>query len=288
MEWYILILLSAFLMTLATIVEKRALKAEHATQYSSAFSWLIAIVSLVLIPFAVFDISGYQWFLLIVGGTLSAITYLVTARVYKHGSLSIATSLSGALPVLFVVLLAYVFLSEYLTAIQYAAIAGIIVATYLVLSSRFHGRKEFDSSKYKYMMIANAFISAISAVIGKYQLLHINIFAYMIITQIIIAIEFAIFISIKYNGIKEIGRTIVDYKFPIVATVLLTMGYRLSYFAALAQISAPVSIATPLRSTIFTVMTVVAGGIMFKERGLLWKIALSIVMVAMALVLTLG
>ena len=288
MEWYILIFISALLMTLATIVEKKALKAEHATQYSSAFSWLIAIASLAFLPLAAFNISGYQWFLLVLGGTLSAITYLVTARVYKHGSLSIATSLSGALPVLFVVLLAYVFLSEYLTIIQYTAIAGIIIATYIVLSRRFNSRKEFDSAKYKYMVIANAFISAISAVIGKYQLLHINIFAYMIITQIIIAIEFAIFISVKYEGVKEIGRTIISYRFPIAATVLLTIGYRLSYFAALSQISAPVSIATPLRSTLFTVMAVVAGGAMFRERGLWWKIALSVIMVSMALVLTLG
>ncbi|MGI0141971.1 MAG: EamA family transporter [Candidatus Micrarchaeales archaeon] len=287
-EWYWLVLASSVLMAVATIIEKYALKAEHATQFSAAFSWIIALVSLVFIPYAIFNISMFQWFLLVVGSILSAATYLITARVYKHGSISIATSVYSALPLLFIVILAYIFLGEYLSLIQYAALAGIIVATYLLL---FKGgaklRNDFDGgNKYKYMMVINAVIVAVSTIIGKYQLVNINFLAYLIITQIFMAIEFAIFISVKYNGVKEIVQTTKTYKYPLITIVLLTIGYRLTYYFALSSPTLPVSIAAPLRNTLFTIMTVLVGGMMFKEKGMVWKVGMSVVMVALALILT--
>ncbi|MDE1855986.1 MAG: EamA family transporter [Candidatus Micrarchaeota archaeon] len=286
-DWYWLVVASAILMTIATLVEKAALKAEHATQFSAAFSWIIAIVSLAFLPWASFDISSFQWLLLIVGSILWSANYLITARIYKHGSVSIATSVSSAVPLMIIVILAYFFLSEYLSTIQYLAIIGIIAATYLALFRK--GKSmlaDFDKDKYRYLMVVNSVLAAVSTIIGKYQLVNINIFAYLLITQLLMAGEFAIFISAKYGGLKEIGQTARKYAVPLVAVVALTIGYRLTYYSALAQIAVPISIAAPLRSTIFTVLTVVAGGMLFREQGMKWKIMLSVVMVALAFILT--
>lgn len=276
-EWYYLVVVSAIFMAIATIVEKKALKVEHATQYSTAFSIIIAVVSLIFIPFANLDISPFQWLLLFIGSLISAAVYLIQARVFKHGSLSVATPASGSLPIVFIVFLAYIFLSERLTMIQYVALGGMVAGTYLILFRKLTKKqKDFESPKYRSMLITNGVLVAIGMVIGKYQLLSINVFSYLIITQIMMAIEFAIYITIKYNGIEEIKKTIRTYKTPLALTVIFTLAYRLTYFFALSSPLALISAASPLRNAVFVIMTVLAGGIMFKEEGLLKKIAISI------------
>lgn len=285
-EWYYLVIISAVLMALATIVEKKALKVEHATQFSAAFSMIIAVVSLVFVPWASFQISAFQWLLLLVGSLISAAVYLIQARVFKHGSISNATPASGALPVVFVIFLAYIFLSERLNAVQYLSLAGIVVGTYLILFKKMSkDAHDFDSNKYRYMIIANGVLSAIGMIIGKYQLVNIDVLSYLILTQILMAIEFAIFITIKYNGLKEIQNTIKTYRNPLIATVFLTLAYRLTFFYALSSPFALISAASPLRNAVFVIITVLVGGMMFKEEGLLQKIAISIALLIFSFIL---
>lgn len=287
-QWYYLVVVSSIFMAVATIVEKKALKVEHATQYSSAFSLIIAVVSLAFIPFASLDISLLQWFLLFVGSLISAAIYLIQARVFKHGSLSAATPASGALPIVFIIFMAYVFLSERLSLMQYGALVGIIIGTYLILFRKLSKKgKDFESNKYRYMLITSGILTAIGMVIGKYQLLSVNVFSYLIITQIFIAIEFAIYITLKYNGIKEIAKTIRTYKTPLALTVIFTLGYRLAFFTALASPLAFISAASPLRNAVFVIITVLAGGIMFREEGLLKKIAISVALLIFSFILIL-
>jgi len=285
-EWYYLVIISAVLMALATIVEKRALKVEHATQFSAAFSLIIALVSLIFIPLANFTISPFQWLLLIVGSLISAATYLIQARVFKHGSLSIATPASGALPIVFVAFLAYIFLGERLDLVQYLSLAGIVAGTYLILFRKMSkDGHDFDGNKYRYMIILNGILSAAGFVIGKYQLLSVDVLAYLVITQILIAIEFVIYISLKYNGLKEIENTIRTYRSPLIMTVALTLGYRIAFFYALSSPLALISAASPLRNAVFVIITVLAGGMMFKEEGLLKKIAISIALLIFSFIL---
>ncbi|MDE1828421.1 MAG: EamA family transporter [Candidatus Micrarchaeota archaeon] len=287
-EWYYLVLISSVLMAAATILEKRTLKSEHATQYSAAFSWIIAIVSLVFLPLAnISQISPLQWLLLVVGSVLTSASYLISARVFKHGSLSVATPVSSSLPLFFIVLFAYTYLSERLSLIQYGAIAGLIVATYILLFNRPKSgkKKDFESTKYKYFLVISAILTAVTTIIGRYQLLDIGVFSFLVIMQILMAFEFAIFITLKYNGIREIAQTAITYRYTLIAIVLLTIAYRLTYYNVLSLPLVSVSIASTVRNSLFVVITVFFAGSMFKEQGIKRKMLLGIIMVLLSYVL---
>ncbi|MDE1850242.1 MAG: EamA family transporter [Candidatus Micrarchaeota archaeon] len=287
-EWYYLVFISSVLMAAATILEKKTLKAEHATQYSAAFSWIIAIASLVFLPLVdLGQISPLQWILLLVGSMLASASYLISARVFKHGSLSVATPVSSSLPLFFIVIFAYTYLGERLSLMQYAALAGLILATYFLLfnGKNLKGKKDFDSSKYKYFLVVNAVLAAVGTIIGRYQLLNINIFSFMVIMQLLMAVEFAIFITIKYNGVREIVQTARTYKFVLLAIVLLTIAYRLTYYDVLTLPAVSVSIASNVRNSLFVIITVFFAGSMFKEQGIKRKMLLGLLMVALSYIL---
>ncbi|MDE1825002.1 MAG: EamA family transporter [Candidatus Micrarchaeota archaeon] len=290
--WYYLVLISSVLMGISTVAEKKMLKAEHATQYSTAFSWMIVLVSIILIPFMDLNVTAYEWILVMVTGLLGAITYLLSARIFKHGTISATSPLISALPIFFTVLFAYFFLGEHLSALQYVGIAGILLVTYLILFGRGKdgkAAKEIESNKYLYMLVAFAVVSAIGGVVGRYLLAdvyaNINVFTYMILSQLFTALFLTAFIIAKYDGVREIVRTIGKDSRPILLIVLLTVGYRLTYYFALHV--APVSIASPLRNTFMVIITVLSGGAMFKEHSIKRKLMLSIVMLLFAYLLTL-
>lgn len=285
LQWYYLALISSVLMGVATIIEKKTLQVEHATAYSSAFSWLIAIISLIFLPFANFNMTAYQLALLYIVSLITSVTYLSSARMFKHSELSVISSTTSSLPSLFIVILAFVFLSEHLTPIQYVSIIGMVVTTFLILFKvDIHSKmKPFESNKYRNMVLTNSLLSAIGAIMMKYVLGGVDVFAYLIVTQIFMAINFAIFISVKYNGIKEIAETVREYKTPILAIVLLTICYRITYFFAVS--AAPISLNQPLRNTLYVVITVVFAGELFKEENIAQKLLLGLLMILFAYLL---
>ena len=72
-------------MGVATLAEKYALKIEHATAFSSALTPIVAVLSLVFLPLATFDISAEQLIILILLSILNSYVFLLSARVFKHG-----------------------------------------------------------------------------------------------------------------------------------------------------------------------------------------------------------
>src|SRR5690348_3891612 len=123
-EWYYLVIISAILSVMVSIIQKGALRVEHATQYSAASSLLVAISSLIFVPFASLDMSLLQLGLTIVFGILSSITLLLSTKVMRHGNISSITPLSNVLPILFTIIFAYIFLAEQLTLLQGFSVIG--------------------------------------------------------------------------------------------------------------------------------------------------------------------
>ncbi|MCL4373557.1 MAG: DMT family transporter [Candidatus Marsarchaeota archaeon] len=277
--WYYLAILSSLFMGLSTIVEKKALKTEHPTAYSASFATIIAIVSLVFIPWAKFNISIYAVAILYVLSLISTSTYILSAKVYKHSSISVATPILSSLPMFFVVILAFAFLGEKLSLVQYASIAVLIISTYFILSNN-------DGPKRKYivMLILISFLSGIGFTVTKYLLGgEVNAFAFLILSEIFIAFNMLVYISVKFGGVREIAANVKANKVPILAIVALAIAYRLTFYFALY--TAPVSLAQPLRNTVNILLIVVGGGILFNEGGISKKLVLALIMVACAYVL---
>ncbi|MCL4388030.1 DMT family transporter [Candidatus Marsarchaeota archaeon] len=279
--WYYLVIISSIIMGASTIIEKYALKNEHATSFSASFSIVIAAFSLIFLPFAKFNINVYGLLIIYLMSLLSTFSYLFNARIYKHGNISVSTPVLSSLPQFFVVLLAFVFLDEKLTILQYFAIAILLIATYFLIAPKSIKRyKQFDSKKYVYLLILNTLLMAIGGILMKYILnTGVNLYAMFILLEVFIAINMTVMISIRYNGIKEEFSNLVKNRKIIFSIAILSLLYRIFYYASLQF--AYVSLASPLRNSISVIITIVIGGLVFHEHNLKRKLAITAIMLLM-------
>jgi len=286
--WVILVLLSSLLMGLATIVEKISLKKEHATAFSAAVTLLVTLLSLVLIPLANFQLTLQQWVILIVLSAFNAYVFLLSARVFKHGELSIASPAFSSLPILFTVMLAFFFLGEMLTLFQYVVIVAMVLAIYFLLFTKRRPGEQpsFDDKKYVPMIVLYSLLSAATTIVSKYLLDGMNPYTFLILGGIFMSVSFAVMISIRYGGIAEIFDSVKKYRLPLAANAILTLGYRVTYYIALT--TAQVSLASPLRNTIYVVITVAFSVMLFSEKHIGRKLVLGIVLLALSYLLTIN
>ncbi len=275
-EWYYLVLISSALNGTSTLIEKNTLKKEHATEFSSAVTPLVALISLIFLPLANFNITGWQLFLIIIWSAINAYSFLLAARAFRHSEVSTSSAAFGSLPTLVVVVLAYLVLSERLSTLQYVGIAGMVVATYMLffrIKKSADGKQAFESARYKYVVLLGVLISGLASVFNKYAISGINPYTFFILSSIFMSIFFTIFISERYKGVKEIVQTVKSYKLPLSINAALTAGYRLTYYLALIMI--PVSLAQPLSNTLYVIITVAIGGLVFREGNMKRKLILS-------------
>lgn len=113
-----------------------------------------------------------------------------------------------------------------------------------------------------------------------------NPFTFLVLGGAFMSISFTLMISLKYGGITEMMDSVKKYKLPLTMTALLTLGYRITFYVSLVM--APVSLAQPMRNTLFVVITVVFAGLLFKEKHIARKLGLSLLLLLFAYLLTLN
>lgn len=278
-EWYYLVLISAALMGFSSVLEKYMLKDEHASAYSASFSIIIALMALVFVPLADFNISPYAVALVFLISVVSTISYILTARVYKHGNISVSSPILSSLPQLLIVVFAFMFLSERLSFVQYISIAVMIIAAYLLLFKANSRKKAaFEGKKYVYELVVVIALMAIGGVLLKYLLFYMNPYTYMVLVEAFMALDMIVYMQLHYGGVKEIAHNMRKYRKPLLAIAVITMAYRITYYVAVS--TTYVSLASPLRNTLSVVITVLLGGMLFKEGNIARKLALAAVMLA--------
>jgi len=286
--WIYLILISAITVGIAAVIEKQTLKKEYATAYSTAFAFLIAILSIVFIPFAKFDLSALSVMLIYAFSLLSTITYLVTARILRHSSISASSPILSVLPTVFIVIMAFFLLGETLTILQYVSIFVLIVASYAIFfilpqNGKKLGKKE--RNKYLYILVITSVLMGISSIINKYALNSVNPFTFIILAEFFIAVNFIIIITIRYKGVSEMLASLEHHKLPIAAIAILTTISRITYYIALS--TSAVALAQPLLNAIYIVITVSAGIIVFSEGSIGKKLLLCVIILIFAFILVL-
>ncbi|MDE1810957.1 MAG: EamA family transporter [Candidatus Micrarchaeota archaeon] len=287
LQWYYLAILAAIFTAASTLIEKYALKEEHATQYSASLSVIGAIVPLVFIPFATLaNINLTTVVIIYLSSFFGSWAYLVQARLYKHSNISMSTPTVNTLPNIFIVIIAFFFLGEKLQLFQYASIVVLIAATYLMF---LNGKKSlWGKAKTGFipMLINSSITSAIAWALVKYILnINVNPFTFLIISQLFMGVNMVVFIQLRYHGLGEIKKMVAQYPMAILSSTIATVLYRILFYLAL--LGAQVSIAMPLRTSVFIVLTVLLGSIFFKEDNLVKRILLSLIMIAASYVLIL-
>lgn len=289
MQWYYLVLISSVLMGLSTIIQKQTLIKEHASAYSASFSVIAAIVGLFLLPFAGYEsLPLWIWAMIALNALLSAGTYLLNSRIFKHESLSVASPIFSSLPSLFTVIFAFVFLGEQLSVVQYLSIGIMVAATYALMFQK--DRRGFGAvgkKKYVIFIFATVIITAITAVQTKYILSNgVDYITFLIVSQALIAVYFLIYMQLVYGGLRETIRNLMRYKEAIISTAVLTNMYRIFYYLGITL--APIALVTPLRNTAYVLMTVVSGSVMFNEKDFGRRMVLSIVLLMALYLLVVG
>lgn len=279
-QWYYLTLISSSLVGVASILEKKVLRRAHALSYSSITTIFITLLSLSFIPFLNFNIKLIYWVVLYVMGITAAISYWLTARIYKHANISISTPILSTVPQMLTVIFGYLLLGEALSFIQYAGVAILLVATFLLVSHTTKPSTKRYAKKYPIMLIAIIFLIAIDAIMLKFILSGVTIYTALFIIEVFVAFNLFVILRHKHSNKKEIKRNIKKFWKPMLIIAALAVLYRITYYAAVAE--APISLVSPLRNVINIIMIVSVSGVFFHEKNIKRKIALSAIMIVAA------
>ncbi len=276
-EWYFLVVISGVLVGLSVVLEKDMLMSEHASAYSASVLVVAGLFSLLLIPFANFSINIYGLLLIVAASIFSAITYILSARIYKHGSVTVTSPVISSLPQFFIVLMAFIFLGEKLSLIKYVSIAVLLVAIYFMMFDSRSRKANFDKKKYVYILVIDAVLISASWALLKYVLTGVDPIAYLVLLESFVAVEVLVYMHIRYGGVREIVSNIRAYKIPVVVVAALTLAYRAFYYIGVK--SAYISLASPLNNAVGAIVAVILGWMVLKEEGIKRKLLLSAIMV---------
>ena len=221
-----------------------------------------------------FNISLTSFLLIFVTSIITAITFWLSARVYKHGSVATSSSVYTALPMFFVTVFAFLFLGEQLTSIQYISIGVLVLATYLIL---FRGKSPFKKEKYIHWLLLGSLLSSVSIIIFKYILTSVSPYTYLVLSNIIIAAFMMVAMQLEHGGIREIAGNMRRYKKAIISASVLAVSYRITFY--LAASLAAISLVWPVRNVPNIFIIVFSSNLLFNEHHILRKAALAMIMV---------
>ncbi len=276
---YILVAAASGFWGVSAVLEKKALGKEYASAYLSSFALITAVFSIVLLPFSNFSMSVQSLSLIYIYSVITTFAYLLVARIFRHSNISASSPLFSTLPQVLIVIFAFLILGESLSYFQYLALAILLLAAYFMLFGS-RSRAYFQSNKYRIMTVIYSLVFGASAILLKYVLFSVNIFAFLVLSQIFMLINMGVYMQLKYGGIKETASNLRKHSGIIIPISVLTIGYRAFYYAAVSLVA--VSIAAPLVNTLYVAITLLAGIFLFKEKDALRKGVLAIVIIAAA------
>ncbi len=283
-EWYYLTVGSGILASFAALIEKHLLNKEHATSFTAVTTLVITAFTFFFLPSANFNLSLQQFALIFVAATAFVGSSLLVARLYRHSDVSSTTPISSTLPIMFLTVMALVFLNENLSTAQYIGIVVLIAAIYMMLSDTKKAIPVQFLKKNIQYFIAAALLYSIGATILKYMLNGISPYTFLIISEIFMSIGVLVFVFLRFKTFKYVLRDIRSYKVEVFVFSFASVGFGVLYY--LAAVTEPISIVFPLRSGVAIIVSVFASGILFKEK-IAKRIPLAIIMiVAMYLLVT--
>jgi len=280
MEWYIFAFGSAVSFTLFQIIRKKALLKAHAMNFESARTIFVVIISLFLIPFLDWSFDKSSLFLVYIVSLIITIGILYAAKAFRHNDISLISPLGNLRPA-FVAILAFIFLSESLAARQLIGIGILLISAYLLesnhhLSDILAPIRHLIKSRESLYFIFATFLFSISSILDKFIIgtKITNIYTYFFLIWVFVAINFNIIHTFLY-GIKDIIVCIKQTTYLPFAVALFSVFGNLLALKALSM--AYVSLVVPV-IMLSTFLMVIFGGRFFHEKFLMFRLAVSALM----------
>lgn len=281
MPWYIFPLISAVLLAASTIFEKKILHNEHATEFSTVFAIFNAILCIPFFFFADFSkLTMGLVFIIYVASVMATVTFLLCTKSNRHMEVS-ASSPWMILAPAFAAIMAFIFLGEKLSSIQYIGLSFMVVGLY-VLQTHKHTSllepfREIYSSKYIHYIILSLFLYSFGALIDRLILNRneVSVFAYLFLIHLFVAINFSIITFFRYDGVKGIKHGIKFYGWLILLVSILTVTHRVTTSIAIS--TTMIGLVLPIKR-LSSLFTTIIGGELFHEKNLARKIIACLIM----------
>lgn len=289
MEWFIFALGAAVITAFVSVVEKKVLFKEHATEFSATLAVMNFAVTIPFFYLVDFNLSILLWVLIAVSAFFASIGFLFVAKAVRHMELSAASPLLNFGPG-FTAVFAVFILGEVLSPLNVIGIVTLIAGSYVLeIDFRSHDlltplRKIYKSRYIHYIFLALGSY-AISSVIGKYILNSVTPITLVFVEQFFVAVIFLGILYVYYNGFHGITHGMKRVGWWILLMSVMTVSYRLLQATAIKMTF--VSLVMPIKR-MYTLFATIIGGEIFRERGLYQKILACVIMVLGASLIILG
>ena len=289
MEWFIFALASAILTAIVSVINKKMLFKEHATEFSATLAVMTFVVSLPMLYMVDFGISLELYLWLFVSAVFASIGFLFVTKAVRHMELSLASPLLNFGPG-FTAVLAVLILGEILSIMDVAGILMLMAGAY-ILEIDFHSHsvlspfKKLYKSKYIHYIFLALGSYSVSAITGKYVLDFTTPITLVLIEQFFVVVIFLTILHIRYDGLRGVKHGIKTAGKLLLIVAVLTVSYRLLQATAISMTF--VSLVIPIKrlSTLFATLL---GGEVFREHGIYHKILACSVMIVGASLIIIG
>ncbi|MFC1753767.1 EamA family transporter [Thermoproteota archaeon] len=273
MEWYVLVLVCAFLFGIAEVIKKKILNHEHTLQFTATYHTVAFVMILVLLPKVNFTISILSWGLILLKSVLLAIAAYIFLKMLRHYEISEIEPLKNLSP-MFLLVLGFLILNEKPSIVNLSGIGLLIVGTYMleVDHKAIDLKKPLKIFREKNVLLFLVFLVFISfcAIIDRYVIYTIgsvDIYTYYFLTMMFIAVLSITVELIKKKNLREMRRALKKDWIPLIIAALLTILSDLLYFEAIFMPAALIVLVIPIKR-LSTLVSAFVGGELFHEHGL--------------------
>lgn len=275
MQWYILIIISAILISLSDILKKSILNKEHSAEFSTTHS---IIITLLLTPFIYnlqLNMSNIVIVLLIIKSILLLASSLLFMKAIKHNQLSKIMPLKNLSPV-FLLILAFAILNEHISTQKLLGVFMILVSGYLLEKESLKKENILKNKYFIYVILSMIFVS-ISALLDKYLINYVNIYTLLYIPFLLMTIFMIIIQFTIYKGYHDIKHSVRYGGYWLIISAIVILISDFTYFLAVAIPGTFISLIIPLRR-LSTLFSTILGGAIFHDKFIVDRIVLCLFM----------
>lgn len=297
-SWQFLMFIVIILTALGTIVSKKTLFKEHAMEFSATLSFILALLSLPLLPFVDFTFPSSYWPLLYIVSLFATIGFLLVAKATRHLDISSSSPLFAFSPVITAVL-ALFFLNEQLTSLHITGLGLVFIGSYFLemkprksmLKEMLTPIKIMMDSKYIHFMFIALFLYGIGDIVERFMLNTSNpnnmtVATFFFIIHIFMAINFIILLAVYHDGFVGIKHGIKSAGFLIFIMALIAFSGRFITMYAVSIPAAQIALVAALKRGSI-VLSTFFGGELFKDKHIKQRTLAALVMVAGAILVAL-
>lgn len=287
MTWFVYAVLAAFMASLASVIEKRALSRVHSTDFSLIVALFIAICSIPFFFVLPHDtLTAGVLVTIYATSLLASFAFLEVTKGIRHMEISSSAPLFLLSPFL-TALVAYIVLGEALTNAQLIGMGLLALGTYILQTKNMRDGSgflaHFFGDKYSRLILLGLCFYALTSTIDR-QILgtwHVPPMLYVGLMHYCIFFNFLLLFVYQKRNLTHIPAVIRDAWRPLVLVALFTLGYRMAYSMAVSISAVALVIAIKRSSSLFTT---VIGGQLFHDHAILRKaIACSVMLLGVAL-----